>query len=199
MPTPVPQGLVPKTTDFADRIRANFKTQSAMTTFGIEMLDVVAGHTRLEMLANDRVLQQQGFVHGGVIAAAMDSACGYAALSLAAADREVLTIEYKVSFIAPAVGERYEFEGQVIKPGRTISFTEGTAFAINGEVRKLVATLNASMAIVAAPDAGRRTNDAGRMTGVCACQQPVPVPASPTDRNIRKAAVHLMDCGRTVH
>ena len=123
MPTPVPQGLVPKTTDFADRIRANFKTQSAMTTFGIEMLDVVAGHTRLEMLANDRVLQQQGFVHGGVIAAAMDSACGYAALSLAAADREVLTIEYKVSFIAPAIGERYEFEGQVIKPGRTISFT----------------------------------------------------------------------------
>ena len=106
MPTPVPQGLVPKTTDFADRIRANFKTQSAMTTFGIEMLDVVAGHTRLEMLANDRVLQQQGFVHGGVIAAAMDSACGYAALSLAAADREVLTIEYKVSFIAPAIGER---------------------------------------------------------------------------------------------
>ena len=117
MPTPVPQGLVPKTTDFADRIRANFKTQSAMTTFGIEMLDVVAGHTRLEMLANDRVLQQQGFVHGGVIAAAMDSACGYAALSLAAADREVLTIEYKVSFIAPAIGERYEFEGQVIKLG----------------------------------------------------------------------------------
>ena len=153
MPTPVPQGLVPKTTDFADRIRSNFKTQSAMTTFGIEMLDVVAGNTRLEMLANDRVLQQQGFVHGGVIAAAMDSACGYAALSLAAADREVLTIEYKVSFIAPAVGERYEFEGQVIKPGRTISFTEGTAFAINGGVRKLVATLNASMAIVAAPDA----------------------------------------------
>ncbi|MGC6496308.1 MAG: PaaI family thioesterase [Candidatus Puniceispirillaceae bacterium] len=153
MPTPVPQGLVPKTADFADRIRANFKTQSAMTTFGIEMLDVTAGHTRLEMLANDRVLQQQGFVHGGVIAAAMDSACGYAALSLAAADREVLTIEYKVSFIAPAVGERYEFEGQVIKPGRTISFTEGTAFAIHGGVRKLVATLNASMAIVAAPDA----------------------------------------------
>ena len=153
MPTPVPQGLVPKTTDFADRIRANFKTQSAMTTFGIEMLDVVAGHTRLEMLANDRVLQQQGFVHGGVIAAAMDSACGYAALSLAAADREVLTIEYKVSFIAPAIGERYEFEGQVIKPGRTISFTEGTAFAINGGERKLAATLNASMAIVAAPNA----------------------------------------------
>ena len=101
MPTPVPQGLVPKTTDFADRIRANFKTQSAMTTFGIEMLDVVAGHTRLEMMANDRVLQQQGFVHGGVIAAAMDSACGYAALSLAAADREVLTIVNTRSVSSP--------------------------------------------------------------------------------------------------
>ncbi len=152
MPTTIPRGLVPKTTDFTDRIKANFKTQTAMTTFGVEMLDVVAGHTRLEILANDRVLQQQGFVHGGVIAAAMDSACVYAALSLAAAGREVLTIEYKVSFIAPAIGERYKFEGQVIKPGRTISFTEGTAFAISGGVRKLVATLNASVAIVDAPD-----------------------------------------------
>ena len=151
MPTPVPQGLIPKDPDFASRIRANFLTQTAMTTFDVEMTDVVAGHTRLQMMANDRVLQQQGFVHGGVVAAAMDSACGYAALSLAAADREVLTIEYKVSFIAPAVGERYEFEGQVIKPGRTISFTEGTAFAITGGERKLIATLNASMAIVAAP------------------------------------------------
>ena len=151
MPTPVPQGLIPKDPDFASRIRANFLTQTAMTTFGVEMTDVVAGHTRLQMMANDRVLQQQGFVHGGVVAAAMDSACGYAALSLAAVDREVLTIEYKVSFIAPVVGERYEFEGQVIKPGRTISFTEGTAFAITGGERKLIATLNASMAIVAAP------------------------------------------------
>ena len=151
MPTPVPQGLISKDPDFTSRIRANFLTQTAMTTFGVEMTDVVAGHTRLQMMANDRVLQQQGFVHGGVVAAAMDSACGYAALSLAAADREVLTIEYMVSFIAPAVGERYEFEGQVIKPGRTISFTEGTAFAITGGERKLIATLNASMAIVAAP------------------------------------------------
>ena len=153
MPTPIPQGLVPKDPKFVERIRANFKTQSAMTTFGVEMVDVAPGHTRMQMLANDRVLQQQGFVHGGVIAAAMHSACGYAALSLAAADREVLTVEYKVSFIAPAVGDRYEFEGQVIKPGRTISFTEGAAFAITDDVRKLIATLSGSMALVAAPDA----------------------------------------------
>ena len=153
MPTPIPQGLVPKDPKFVERIRANFKTQSAMTTFGVELVDVAPGRTRMQMLANDRVLQQQGFVHGGVIAAAMDSACGYAALSLAAADREVLTVEYKVSFIAPAVGDRYEFEGQVIKPGRTISFTEGAAFAVTGDVRKLIATLSGSMALVAAPDA----------------------------------------------
>ena len=153
MPTPIPQGLVPKDPDFAERIKANFKTQTAMTTFGVEMVDVTPGHTRMQMLANDRVLQQQGFVHGGVIAAAMDSACGYAALSLAAVDREVLTIEYKVSFIAPAVGEHYEFEGQIIKPGRTVSFTEGTAFAVTGGARKLIATLSGSMALVAAPDA----------------------------------------------
>ena len=104
MPTPVPQGLVPKTTDFADRIRANFKTQSAMTTFGIEMLGVAAGHTRLEIPANDRVLQQQGFVHGGVLAAAMDKARGHGPLHPAAGDRRGRIIQLKGSFIGPAHG-----------------------------------------------------------------------------------------------
>ena len=120
-----------------------------MTTFGIEMLDVVAGHTRLEMLAND------AYCGWGLHMAGSSPPRWTAPVAMphsAMRRREVLTIEYKVSFIAPAVGESYEFEGQVIKPGRTISFTEGTAFAINGGARKLVATPNASMAIVAAPD-----------------------------------------------
>ena len=151
MLNPIPERLVPKDPDYKDRIMASFKRQNAMKTFGIEMTKVEPGQTVLEMTRSDRVLQQQGFVHGGVTAAALDSACGYAALSLSAADREVLTVQYHVNFLAPADGETFVYEGHVIKPGRTIVFTEGMATAIKGGERRTIATLAATLAIIEAP------------------------------------------------
>src|SRR5262245_24598045 len=55
---------------------------------------------------NPAILQQHGFVHGGVVSAIADSAAGYAALSLMPADTGVLTTEFKINFLAPAAGER---------------------------------------------------------------------------------------------
>ena len=49
--------------------------------------------------------QQHGFMHAGIIATALDSACGYAAFSLMPADAEVLTVEFKTNLLAPAKGE----------------------------------------------------------------------------------------------
>ncbi len=75
------------------------------------------------------VSQQHGFVHGGVVATGLDSACGFAAYSMMPADAAVLTIEFKTNFLAPAKGEKLLFVGRVIKPGRTITVTEATAYA----------------------------------------------------------------------
>ncbi len=62
--------------------------------------------------------QQERYFHGAVIGAVGDNAGGYAALTLAPPDREVLTVEYKVNFLAPAFGEKLIARGEVVTVGR---------------------------------------------------------------------------------
>ena len=75
------------------------------------------------------VTQQHGFLHAGIVATALDSACGYAAFTLMPADAAVLTVEFKINLLAPARGPQFRFEGRVTKAGRTISVVEGTRLA----------------------------------------------------------------------
>lgn len=68
-----------------------------------------------------------------------DSAGGYAAFSLFPADSSVLTVEFKINFLAPADGEKMRATGKVIKSGRTLTICELQAFAIKGGREKLCA------------------------------------------------------------
>ena len=93
--------------------------------------------------------QQHGFLHAGMVAAALDSACGYAASTLMPHEAGVLTIEFKVNLLAPAQGERFRMVGEVVKPGRTITVSEAKAYALDGQGReKLVATMGATMMVI---------------------------------------------------
>jgi uncharacterized protein (TIGR00369 family) len=89
--------------------------------------------------------QQHGFIHAGIVATALDSACGYAVFSLMPEDAAVLTIEFKLNLLAPARGDRFVFRGRVVKPGRTITVAEARAFALTGEEEKLMATMTGTL------------------------------------------------------
>lgn len=71
--------------------------------------------------------------------------CGYAAHSLMPADAAVLTTEYKVNFLSPALGHRFSARGRVIKPGRTLTVTTGEVIAETDSGSKAVATMLATM------------------------------------------------------
>ena len=89
--------------------------------------------------------QQHGFIHAGMMATVLDSACGYAGLSVMPLEAGVLSIEFKINLLAPAKGQSFRCEGVVLKPGRTIVVTEGRAYAIDGGQEKLVATMNCTL------------------------------------------------------
>jgi uncharacterized protein (TIGR00369 family) len=133
---------------FAERVRASFARQAAMQTLGASLSRVEAGRVAIELPWAAHLTQQHGFLHAGMVAAALDSACGYAGFSLMPADAAVLTIEYKINLLAPALGERFRMEGVVVKPGRTITVAEGRAFAIESGREKLVATMTATLMAV---------------------------------------------------
>lgn len=140
---------------YEQRTRDSFSRQNAMQTLGATLESVTPGRVTIAMAHRDSLTQQHGFIHAGMLAAALDSACGYAAFSLMPADAAVLTIEFKINLLAPARGPRFRFEGVVVKPGRTISVVDGRAlqFEADGSAEKLVATMSATVMTVRGRDA----------------------------------------------
>ena len=137
--------LDPQDPAFAERVRASFAKQGAMHTIGATLGEVAPGRVVIELSWQQGLTQQHGFLHAGIVATALDSACGYAASTLMPADAGVLTIEFKINLLAPAKGQRFRMEGVVLKPGRTITVVEGRAYAIDEGREKLAATMNATM------------------------------------------------------
>ena len=78
----------------------------------------------------------------------MDSACGYAALSLSAPETAVLTVEYKVNFLAPAKGDRLLARGEVVRPGSTVTVCKGDVVAYDGGDEKVVASMLTTMMLM---------------------------------------------------
>jgi uncharacterized protein (TIGR00369 family) len=130
---------------FRERVSASFNRQKVMRTLGITIERLDPGEVELAMQFADAYTQQHGFLHAGIIATALDSACGYAAFSLMSADAAVLTVEFKINLLAPAKGESFRFVGHVLKPGRTLTVCQAHAFARQGPNEIQVATVTGTL------------------------------------------------------
>jgi uncharacterized protein (TIGR00369 family) len=112
-----------------------------MALIGAELERVEPGVVEVSLPFRDDLVQQDGFVHAGIVTTIVDSACGYAAYTLAPAGTDVLSVEFKVNLLRPATGDRLLARGEVIKPGRTLSVVRGDVFAIRGVDRTHVAIM----------------------------------------------------------
>jgi uncharacterized protein (TIGR00369 family) len=140
---------------YAERVRASFARQSAMDTIGARLLEVAPGRVVIELAHRDGLTQQHGFIHAGIVATALDSACGYAAATLMPADAGVLTIEFKINLLAPARGPVLRLEGLVTKAGRTITVADGRAWQPHpskASEQQLMATMSATLMTVTGRD-----------------------------------------------
>jgi len=102
----------------------------------------------IELAFDDKLTQQHGFLHAGIISAALDTACGYAAYSVIDADASILTIEFKVNLMSPGRGDRFLFRGEVTKPGSNIIVADGRGYAISDGPAKLIASMTGTMMVV---------------------------------------------------
>jgi uncharacterized protein (TIGR00369 family) len=137
--------FTPQNPDYRDAVAASFARQGLMQALGIELAEVGPGRCVLAAARDPRLLQQHGYFHGALIGAMLDSAGGYAAYSLMPPQSEVLTVEYKVNFLAAAEGERLVVRGKVVKPGRTLTVSTAEAFCLQGGVERLCAVLLQSL------------------------------------------------------
>jgi uncharacterized protein (TIGR00369 family) len=136
--------------DYEYRVRANFARQTAMSTIGAELRRVAPGEVDIALPFQATLAQQHGYMHAGIITAIVDSACGYAAYSLMPAGAEVLSVEYKVNFMAPAVGELFIARGRVLRAGRTLTVCAGEVYAVQGGRETAIAAMLATMIAMSA-------------------------------------------------
>jgi uncharacterized protein (TIGR00369 family) len=137
---------------YEDRVRASFARQGLMSTLGATMVSVEPGLVEIAIRPAPAISQQHGFVHAGAVSAIADTAAGYAALSLMPPDRGVLTTEFKINFVAPAIGDRILARGKVVKAGRTLTLAQAEVFAASGGQEKLIALLTATLMAVEGRD-----------------------------------------------
>ena len=103
---------MPRDPDFEQRVRTSFARQAAMATLGARLSRVEPGHVEIELPFRPDLTQQHGFLHAGVVTSVMDSACGYAAMSLMEPGAAVLSVEFKVNLLAPARGDLFRASGR---------------------------------------------------------------------------------------
>jgi uncharacterized protein (TIGR00369 family) len=119
-----------------------------MKTLGARLTRVATGEVEIELPFREDLTQQHGFLHAGVVAAVLDSSCGYAAFSLMPPGVGVLSVEFKMNLLAPASGDVLVARGRVIRSGRTISVCQADGFMRTGSEEVAVATMLATIMTV---------------------------------------------------
>lgn len=138
--------LAPET---AARVGASIARQTLLTTLGVTIERLATGYVELGLASRADLSQQHGFVHAGAITAIADSACGYAAYTGFPDDRDVLTVEFSMSLVAPAAQPAFVAAGRVMRSGRTLTICRGEVYGIaDGGKRELVALIQATMMAV---------------------------------------------------
>lgn len=126
-------------------VTRNFLQQNVMQLINARLGVIEPGHVEILLPFRHDLTQQHGFLHAGMIATIVDSACGYAALSLMPAGANVVTVEFKLNLLRPAVGQEFRAVGQVKRNGAQLSVCYGEVRAISGQQEKCVATMLATM------------------------------------------------------
>ncbi|HEY5219055.1 MAG TPA: PaaI family thioesterase [Gemmatimonadaceae bacterium] len=151
-------GFEPRDPAFESRVRESFKRQRFMATLGATLASVVPGEVTIALPFAEALTQQHGYLHAGAVSSVVDSACGYAALTLMPAGAAVLSVEFKVNMLAPSAGTHFLAVGRVRKAGRTITVCEGELRAFDpksedGGEGTLVALMQGTMiAVQGRPD-----------------------------------------------
>lgn len=135
----------PDNPHFERAVRESFAAQQLMATIGARLASVAAGAVEIRVPFRRDLTQQHGFLHAGIVASALDSACGYAAFSLMPEGTGVLSVEFKTNLLAPARGDELIARARVIRAGRTITVCQGDASMLRDGAEISIATMLATI------------------------------------------------------
>ena len=111
---------------------------------GAELTALRPGHCQLELPMSDKVTQQDGFAHGGVVSYLADNALTYAGGT--AMRVPVVTSEYKINYVRPALGERLIARAEAVAVSKSQAVCRCDVFAVIDGQEKLCAVAQGTIA-----------------------------------------------------
>jgi len=135
--------------DYHDFVASVFDNARFIKDLGIKLNDVGPGWCETVLTVQEKHLQQDGFVHAGVLATMADHTAGACTGTVVPADKLVLTVEFKINFLRPAHTDALRCRADILKAGKTIIVAESEVYARHEAHEKLVAKAMLTLAVVA--------------------------------------------------
>ena len=125
-----------------------FQDAKFLRAVGVELIAFGKGWCETRIPVTPALQQQHGFVHGGVLMTMADHACGGAAATTVAADKDVISVENKTAFLRPASGAVLFCRGVVLRSGKNLIFTEAEVTVERDGARVVVAKASSTIAVI---------------------------------------------------
>lgn len=136
----------------AESVESIFYQANFIRDLNIHLDKVSEGVCETSLVVQERMLQQHGFIHGGVIATMADHTAGGAARSVSG-EKDVLSVEFKINYLRPAIGDRLRCSASVLRGGKTVIVAEALVYASNAGKETLVAKLIETLFLAEDPKA----------------------------------------------
>jgi len=133
---------------YREQVRSIFDNAPFIDELGLVLSDLGPGWCESTIEVKPKHLQQDGYVHAGVQATVADHTAGGAAGTLVRANEIVLTAEFKINLLRPALGDRLRCRSTVLKSGKTLIVAESEVYAVREGKEKLVAKATVTLAPV---------------------------------------------------
>ncbi len=133
---------------FQDQAAEIFQKANFIRDVGYELVEIAGGRCKSRLVLAERHMQQNNFVHAGVIATMADHTAGAAGATLVGEDQVVLSVEFKVNLLRPGLGEELICEANVLKNGKTLIVAESEVYGVKKERAKLLAKATVTLAVV---------------------------------------------------
>ncbi len=130
-----------------ESVESIFYQANFIRDLNIRLDKVSEGICETSLVVQERLRQQHGFIHGGVIATMADHAAGGAARSVSG-EKDVVTVEFKINYLRPAIGDRLRCTATVLRAGKTVIVAEALVYAGAAGKETLVAKLTETLFLV---------------------------------------------------
>ena len=109
-----------------EELRGRLAASPFHTWAGMEVVEASPGRVTVAMRVEERHVNLQGLVHGGMLAILADTACGLSIRSAMEPGRLHVTADLDIHFLAPAKPGRLVGRGKAITVGRSLAFAEAS-------------------------------------------------------------------------